>query len=105
MRRALEALRGWAGEGRMLAGGVEVDYIVITEDRTEAQAVAAKVETSEEKVKETVEEAVEVVLGRVVEAAVVVEEFELEASTVEEMDATQTTAIGNEKPPGGADKR
>lgn len=83
-----------AGRRRLLDGGIEVDYVVIAEDRSDAEAVAVKVESSEAVVAEKITEAAAVVLNREVVIVVEVEEVFLEAKTAEELQETLDAAAG-----------
>ena len=73
---------------RLSGGGVEVDYVIVTEDRAAAEDVAVLVKSSAEVVKAKVTEAASVILQKVINVTVENREVELEAQTEEEWELT-----------------
>jgi len=78
--------------------GVEVDYVVATEDRAAADDVAIMVESSDQVMKDTVEEAAVEILQKELVIVVEVEVIAVQAQDPQEWASTQTSAVSYVKP-------
>ena len=77
---------------RLLSGGIEVDYVILTQDRSSALSLVTLVEESEAVIKDVVTTAAVEVLQKVIVVEVEVAEVELEAQTEEERSKTLMAA-------------